>query len=70
MSRIARKNDNQDRRRILDLQREFQTKNLREYDATPDAKQVRNEGFFIINEDGKTFLAIRQGSTIKKVEVS
>jgi len=71
MSRIARKNnDKEDRRRVLDIQREFQTKEYKVYDSTPDVKQIRNNSMFIINEGDNIYIGVRVGDVIKKVAVT
>ena len=69
MSRIARKDDIQDKRRVSDLEREFQKRELKVYDKTPSVKQVRNQSVFLITENGNKYIGVRIGNEILKAQV-
>jgi len=62
--------DRTDTKRVRDLDRVFQTKELKVYPSTPDAKQVRNNSTFIIDDGTTRYLGVRIGNEILKVEVS
>lgn len=70
MNRRIIPRDRADKKRVLDLERTFQTRELKVYPTTPDVKQVRNNSTFIIDDGTNRYLGVRIGNEILKVQVS
>jgi hypothetical protein len=71
MNRRLVPRDEKDKKRVRDLERVFQTRELKRYDTDPDIKQVRNNSAFIVSKaDGTKYIGIRVDGEILKVQVS
>ena len=62
--------DQKDKKRVRDIERVFQTKDLKVYPSVPDVKQVRNNSTFIIDDGTTRYIGVRIGNEILKVQVT
>lgn len=69
MSKLTRKDDDEDVRRVDEIEAGFQTK-VTHFDAMPSVRQLRDIELGVANIDGTETLVIRIGNKLHKVDLT